>query len=89
MSAPTKPAVEAEQDTLPLPVSQTLPRGNGLSTERGVWLVPATVLAAIGTGLWARDALFHLRYEITYGGLAVVLLGCAVIIYVSAARRLS
>jgi hypothetical protein len=64
MSAPAQPAVEVEPPTEPLPViptrepvSLTLPAGSGLSTTHSVWLVPATVVAAIVTGTLVRGFL--------------------------------
>ena len=64
--SPPRPETSApEQDTQPLPVSpprgvagelpiRGLPPGTGRSNESGVWLVPATILAAIGTGTVIR-----------------------------------
>jgi hypothetical protein len=53
MSAPAKAA--AEQVTQPLEVP--LPPQGCRSAESGVWLVPATVLAAVAAGQVARAAL--------------------------------
>lgn len=61
-----------EQDTLPLSVP--FPRDRALSDATFVWLVPATILAAIGTGTLIRVLAPGIGFEFAVTSLVLMLL---------------
>ena len=82
--APEAPHTAERATPLRRPVSMTLPPGNGLSTTAGVWLVPATITAAIGVGTLIRTIAPGYGFEFALG--CLVLLAVAGVAFVLVER---